>query len=44
MYFLFENVAVNLYPVNFVDRAFEYSVATIFVFSMACGSDSHCLT
>ena len=38
-------VGVNLYPVNVVDRAFEYSVATIFVVSMACGgSDSHCVT
>ena len=42
--FFSENVAVNLYPVNVVDRAFEYSVATTFVLAIACGSDSHCVT
>ena len=33
-----------MYPVNVVDRAFEYSVAITFVLSIACGSDSHCVT
>ena len=27
-----------------VARAFEYKVAIMFVVSMACGSDSHCVT
>ena len=34
----------NLYPVSVVARAFEYSVANIFVVSIGCGSDSHGVT
>ena len=32
---------MNLYPVSVVARAFEKSVAIIFVVSIDCGSDSH---
>ena len=42
--FFSENVAVNLYPVTVVARAFEYNVAIMFVVSIACGSVSHCVT
>ena len=42
--FFSENVAVNLYPMTVVARAFEYSVAITFVVSIACGSVSHCDT
>ena len=40
--FFSENVAINLYPVTVVARAFEYNVAITFVVSIACGSVSHC--
>ena len=36
--FFSENLAVNLYPVTVVARAFEYSIAIMFVVSIACGS------
>ena len=39
-----KNVAVNLYPVTVVARAFEYNVAITFVVSIACGSVLHCDT
>ena len=42
--FFSENVAVSLYPVSVVARAFEYIVAITFVVCIACGSDSHCVT
>ena len=42
--FFSENVAVNLYPVTAVARAFEYNVAITFAVSIACGSVSHCVT
>ena len=35
---------MNFYPVSVVARAFEYNVARLFVVSIACGSDSHCVT
>ena len=35
MYFFSENVAVTLYPVTVVARAYEYNVAIIFVVSIA---------
>ena len=35
---------MNLQPVSVVARAFEYNFATTFVVSIACGSDSHCVT
>ena len=40
MYCESENVAVNLYPVIVVARAFKLSVAILFVVSNSCGSDS----
>ena len=39
-----ENIAVNLYPVTVVARAFEYNVAITFVVSIGCVSVSHCVT
>ena len=42
--FFSENVAVNLYPVTVVSRAFEFNVAITFVVSIACDSVSHCVT
>ena len=42
--FFSEIVALNLYPVSVVARAFEYSVAITVVVSIACGSDSLCVT
>ena len=39
---------MNLYPVSVVSRAFEYVSdphgAITIVVSIACGSDSHCVT
>ena len=35
---------MNLYPVSVVARAFECNVAITFVVSIACGSDSPCVT
>ena len=32
---------MNLYPVKVLARAFESSIAAIFVDSISCGSDSH---
>ena len=37
-------MAVNLYPVTVVARAFEYNVTTKFVVSIAFGSVSHFVT
>ena len=34
----------NLDSFSVLARAFEYNVAKIFVVSIACGSDSHCVT
>ena len=42
--FFSENVAVILYPVSVVARAFEYSVDLIFVVSIACVSNLYCVT
>ena len=42
--FFSKKFAVRLYPVSVVARAFQYIVATIFVVSIACGSESHCVT
>ena len=42
--FFWENVAVNLFLVSVVARVFEYNVAITLVVSLACGSESHCVT
>ena len=35
---------MNLYAVSVVARVFEYNLAMMFVVSIACGSDSYCVT
>ena len=40
MYFFSQNDSVNVYPVKAVVWTFEKIVATTFVVSISCGSDS----
>ena len=35
---------MHLYHVGVIARVFEYNVAITFVVSIACCSDSHCVT
>ena len=44
MYFLFGKGRCKFIACIVFARFFEYNVAIMFVVSVACGSDSHCVT